>query len=108
MRLTQSLAPVLTLESRLAHSLDLKQQIADLEAERKEENAAIEAELHAAGVEEAVEGDYAVKLTEVAGRSSIDRMRLLEAGVTTKQIKAATTTGSPHIRLDIKVAKGKK
>lgn len=100
MNLSTNLTPTVTLESRIEQRQWLKAQIEALETERKEVDAAIEAELHARGVEELIVGDHKVAVIAIDGRTSIDKLKLLEAGVTTSQIAAATTVGKPYVRLD--------
>jgi hypothetical protein len=109
MKLTQTVAPTLDLQLQLEQLTVLKQQMDTLKEDIDDIKSDIEADLHARGVSEIVVGDQKIALIEVAGRSSIDRMRLLEAGVTSAQILAATTTGDGFSRLDIRTVKaGKK
>lgn len=108
MKLSQTPSPILALQLQLEQRIAIKQQMDELKAELDDINSDIEAELHSQGVAELVVGDTKIALIEVAGRSTLDKMRLLEAGVTSAQILAATTTGDPYSRLDIRSAKGKK
>ena len=109
MKLTQDLSNTLDLQLQIDTRLALKEQIEQLEAERKEIDASIQAELHARGVETLIVGEHKLSIVTIDGRVTIDRMKLLENGVTTGQIKAAENVGDPYSRLDVRKApKGKR
>ncbi len=71
---------------------DLKAQIAALEKQTDNINDDIKTTLANAGVTEIEVAGHKVTLNLASERSTLDKQKLLEQGVTTDQIKAATKT----------------
>lgn len=105
--LTQTLSPAisfgLSMQLDIRHSL--MEQRDDIKAQLDAVNEGIEAAMHSQGVEAVVVGDYSLKLSPVKGRETLDKLRLVELGVSTETLKAATKTGDPSYRLDVREVK---
>jgi hypothetical protein len=88
------------------------------EIESREERAAairlrLIAGMQAAKLEEKVVdggfvGKYRVTYTSVKGRTTLDKTKLIEAGVSEEQLKKGTKTGEPSYRLEVERVEGGK
>jgi len=83
---------------------ELKAKVAALEAQIDSINDDIKTTLVNAGELEVLAAGHKVTLNMAAERSTLDKQRLLELGVTTDQIKAATKT-TTSIVLNVRVVK---
>lgn len=96
-----------SLEAVLAPLVDtrqeLKARIAALDAQVESINDEIKTTLVNAGELEVRVGDMNVVLDMEAEKASLDKQKLLEAGVSTDQIKKATKV-TTYIKLDVRKA----
>lgn len=83
---------------------ELKAQIAKLEAQVDSINDEIKTTLVNAGELEVSAAGHKLTLDMEAEKSSLDKQKLVEQGVTTEQIKKATKV-TTYIRLDIRKVK---
>ena len=97
-------SPSTTIESRLENRIRLAAMRAEIDAQLEAENDAIKEYLIDAGLDTVAVGDYTATLS-INTRSTLDKTALVEAGVTTDQIKRATKT-STFAKLDVRKKKG--
>lgn len=98
--LEETLTPLVTTRQ------ELKAQIARLEAQVDSINDGIKTTLVNAGELEVVAAGHKVTLNMAAERSTLDKQKLLEQGVTTEQIKKATKV-TTSILLNVRPVKEK-
>lgn len=105
MELKQTVEPDLAtiLSPKLARRQELKAQITMMEAECDAINDEIKTELVTHGELTAAVDGFNVTLTMDAKKDTLDKHKLLEQGVTTDQLKAATKT-TTFVKLDIRKA----
>lgn len=99
--LTQTLD--LTLEERIELRARAKASIAALEQEVKEHDAWIKEALFDLPEQRFETDDYTATVT-VSSRQTLDKMNLIEQGVSTEQLKAATTS-TMFDKLDVRKKK---
>jgi hypothetical protein len=99
----------LSLDEHIENRQRLKQEIKDLEELCAAHDAAIKAifedEQQAEYVATTPRGTFRATYNPYAERTSLDKVALVEAGVTTEQIKRGTKT-TQFVRLDIREIKG--
>ena len=100
-QLTQTVG--LTLEERLENRARLAAMKTEIEKQLDAENASIKEMLYDLPEQRFETDDYTATVT-VSSRQTLDKMKLIEQGVTTDQIKAATTT-SVFDKLDVRKKK---
>lgn len=103
-----ALAEVEGFPQRVRRFADLKHRIGNLEDEAETLRAAIAAEMSSNKVAVVVAAGQKIARTAVAGRSSLDKLLLISAGVTEDQLKRGTKVGAPSFRLEVEEFKGGK
>lgn len=95
----------LLLECELSEQLQQRQDMLSVIAELQSQVDAIDEQVKERMMREGcyklTVNDLPVTLTEIAGRQTLDKKLLVEQGVTTEQIKAATKTGEKYWRFTV-------
>ncbi len=101
---TLDLADALQLQLMVEQRQDITQQIKQLTAQLDPINDYLKAEMIRLGVDVINEFDNWVPTLTVKERKTLDKVELVQQGVSTQQIERATKT-STHVQLDVRAKK---